>query len=223
MPVNGFMETFAYIAAGCILAYLFGSLPSAVWVGQAFFGIDVRDYGSGNAGATNTFRVLGKKWGVLVMIMDLAKGYTAATLPWVLVAIDIIPYDDVILFQLLFGLFSVIGHVFPVFSQFKGGKGIATLFGMVLAIHPVVALICLMVFVAVLLTSRFVSLGSMIGTLSFPILLLLPKFNPEEPALIVFGFLMFGVVVFTHQKNIKRLIKGEESKANIRLRKRPAG
>ena len=158
------METFAYIAAGCILAYLFGSLPSAVWVGQAFFGIDVRDYGSGNAGATNTFRVLGKKWGVLVMIMDLAKGYTAATLPWVLVAIDIIPYDDVILFQLLFGLFSVIGHVFPVFSQFKGGKGIATLFGMVLAIHPVVALICLMVFVAVLLTSRFVSLGSMIGT-----------------------------------------------------------
>ena len=217
------METFAYIAAGCILAYLFGSLPSAVWVGQAFFGIDVRDYGSGNAGATNTFRVLGKKWGVLVMIMDLAKGYTAATLPWVLVAIDIIPYDDVILFQLLFGLFSVIGHVFPVFSQFKGGKGIATLFGMVLAMHPVVALICLLVFVAVLLTSRFVSLGSMIGTLSFPILLLLPKFNPEEPALIVFGFLMFGVVVFTHQKNIKRLIKGEESKANIRLRKRPAG
>ncbi len=214
------METLAFIILGCLLAYLFGSIPSAVWVGQAFFGIDIRDYGSGNAGATNTFRVLGKKWGVLVMLMDLVKGYTAATLPWIMVSMNVIPYDDVILYQLLCGMFSVVGHVFPVFSQFRGGKGIATLFGMVLAIHPIVALLCLLIFLVVLLTSRFVSLGSMIGTLCFPILLLLPRFNPEEPALIVFGFLMFGVVIFTHQKNIRRLLKGQESKANIRIRRR---
>jgi len=213
------METLALIAVGCMVAYILGSIPSAVWVGQAFFGIDIREYGSGNAGATNSFRVLGKKWGVLVMLMDLVKGYTAATLPWILVSLNAIPYDDVILFQLLYGMFSVIGHVFPVFSQFRGGKGIATIFGMVLAIHPIVALICLLVFLLVLFTSKFVSLGSMIGTLSFPILLLLPRFNPEEPALIIFGFLMFGIVVFTHQKNIRRLLKGQESKANIRIRR----
>jgi glycerol-3-phosphate acyltransferase PlsY len=200
-------------------AYLLGSIPSAVWYGQAFFGIDIRDYGSGNAGASNTFRVLGKKAGSVVMAIDILKGWTATSLPFFLVFWNSIPADDLILYQLLHGVASVLGHVFPIYVGFKGGKGVATLFGMVLAIQLDVALLCVAIFILVVLLSKYISLGSMIGTLAFPILLMLPKYNPEEPALIIFGFAMFAIVLLTHQKNIRRMIKGEESKANIKIRK----
>lgn len=201
-------------------AYLLGSIPSAVWYGQAFFGIDVRDYGSGNAGATNTFRVLGKKAGSIVMALDILKGWTATSLAWFLIFWNTIPADDLILYQLLHGVAAILGHVFPVYARFKGGKGVATLFGMVLAIHLNVALLCVGIFVLVVLLSKYVSLGSMIGTLAFPVLLLFPRFNPEEPALVIFGFAMFAIVMLTHQKNIRRMLKGEESKARIKLRKK---
>lgn len=197
-----------------------GSIPSAVWYGQAFFGIDVRDYGSGNAGATNTFRVLGKKAGSIVMALDILKGWTATSLAWFLIFWNTIPADDLILYQLLHGVAAILGHVFPVYARFKGGKGVATLFGMVLAIHLNVALLCVGIFVLVVLLSKYVSLGSMIGTLAFPVLLLFPRFNPEEPALVIFGFAMFAIVMLTHQKNIRRMLKGEESKARIKLRKK---
>lgn len=203
-----------------LLAYLIGSIPSAVWYGEAFFGIDVRDYGSGNAGATNTFRVLGKRAGIVVMALDIFKGWTATTLAFFLVLWDVIPADDLILYQLLHGVSAVLGHVFPIYVKFKGGKGIATLFGMVLAIQLNVALLCVAIFALVVLLSRYVSLGSMIGTLAFPVLLMMPRFNPEEPALVIFGFMMFALVMLTHQKNLRRMLKGEESKTNIRIRKR---
>jgi glycerol-3-phosphate acyltransferase PlsY len=199
---------------------MIGSLPTSVWLGEAYFGIDVRDYGSGNAGATNTFRVLGKRAGAIVMIVDVFKGWTATSLALLLYYLDAIPYDYIIHFKLLFGILAVVGHIFPVYVNFKGGKGVATLLGMVLSIHLEAALLCILIFFIVLLTSKYVSLGSMIAALAFPILLLIPRFNPEEPLLIVFGFILFAIVVLTHQKNIVRLINGEESRANIRLRRK---
>ncbi len=214
------LESIFFVLLTITAAYLLGSIPSAVWYGQAFFGIDVRDYGSGNAGATNTFRVLGKKAGTIVMAIDILKGWTASSIPWFLVFWGAIPLDDLVLYQLLHGVAAVLGHVFPIYANFKGGKGVATLFGMVLAIHLNVALLCVGIFILVVLLSKYVSLGSMIGTLAFPVLLLLPRFNPEEPALIIFGFAMFAIVTLTHQKNIRRMLKGEESKANIKLRRK---
>ncbi len=208
------------IIAGFVMAYLLGSLPTSVWLGEAFFGIDVRDYGSGNAGATNTFRVLGRRAGSIVMLVDILKGWTATSLALLLYFMGVIPFENLLMYKLLFGILSVVGHIFPVYVGFKGGKGVATLLGMVLAIHTEAALLCMLIFFVVLLTSRYVSLGSMIAALAFPILLLLPRFSPDDPMMIVFGFIMFAIVIITHQKNIVRLINGEESRTNIRLRKK---
>lgn len=179
---------------------------------------DVREHGSGNAGATNTFRVLGKKAGSLVLVMDIAKGLLAASLVWLLpkgwVLTDSVQFVNL---QLLFGLLSVVGHIFPVFSGFKGGKGIATLLGMVLAIHLVPALVCLALFVALLLLTKYVSLSSIIATVSFPLLLIF-IFKADEPLFLAFGVSAAIMVVLTHQKNIKRLVEGNENKANIKIR-----
>lgn len=200
-----------------LAAYLIGSVPTAVWLGKAYYGIDVRQHGSGNAGATNTFRVLGKKPGTIVMLVDIFKGWTATSLAGLLVLLDVIPAEHLVIYKLAMGVLSVVGHIFPVYVGFKGGKGVATLLGMMLAIHPVAALICLGVFVVVLLLSKYVSLGSMLAALTFPLVLLLPRFQPENPVLIIFGFAVFVMVVLTHRKNINRLVNGVESKAKINL------
>lgn len=200
-----------------IAAYLIGSICTGVWVGKAYYGIDIRQHGSGNSGATNTFRVLGKKPGAAVMLIDIFKGWTATSLAGFLIIFNAVPADQFVVYQLIFGALAVLGHIFPVYERFEGGKGVATLLGMMLAIQPLVALMCIIVFVVVLFTSRYVSLGSMVAALAFPILLLLPRFHPDNPILIVFGFVIFAVVVLTHRKNINRLLQGEESKANIHL------
>ncbi|MFD2512692.1 glycerol-3-phosphate 1-O-acyltransferase PlsY [Pontibacter locisalis] len=205
------------IAVLFIAAYLIGSISTAVWLGKAYYGIDIRHHGSGNSGATNTFRVLGKKPGTIVMLIDIFKGWLATSLAGLLVIFDVIAADNLVYFQLVMGALAVVGHIFPVYERFKGGKGVATLLGMMLAIQPEVALMCMVIFVIVLFTSRYVSLGSMIAALAFPILLLLPRFHPDNPILIIFGFILFAVVVLTHRKNINRLIAGQESKANITL------
>ncbi|MCC9136478.1 glycerol-3-phosphate 1-O-acyltransferase PlsY [Pontibacter silvestris] len=205
------------IAIMFIAAYLIGSISTAVWVGQAYYGVDIRQHGSGNSGATNTFRVLGKKPGTAVMLIDIFKGWTATSLAGFLIIFNAIEPDKLVVFQLILGALAVIGHIFPVYENFKGGKGVATLLGMMLAIQTEVALMCMVIFIVVLLTSKYVSLGSMIAALSFPILLLLPRFQPDNPILIIFGFIIFAVVVLTHRKNINRLLQGEESKANIKL------
>lgn len=209
-----------FIVCSIVIAYLIGSIPSAVWLGRTFYGIDVRDYGSGNAGATNTFRVLGKKAGSIVMLADVFKGWAATSFAVILTHLDAISTDNLILFKLLLGVLAVVGHIYPIYVNFKGGKGVATLLGMGLSIHLEAALLCILIFVIVFLASRYVSLGSMVATLAFPILLLIPRFNPEEPLLVIFGFVLFAIVVLTHQKNIVRLINGEENRANIRLRKK---
>ncbi len=214
-----------YIVLASLLAYLIGAIPTAVWIGKYFFGKDVRDYGSGNAGATNTFRVLGKTAGICVMIIDIAKGFFATYLATLMVSEGIVSLNDLILskdifYKLIFGSLAVMGHIFPVYVGFRGGKGVATLLGMMLAINALITLMCVAIFVVVLLLSQYVSLGSLLATLAFPLLLLIPRFAPEDPVLIVFGFLMFVVVAITHQKNITKLLNGQENKTVLRLRKK---
>ncbi|RRB03836.1 glycerol-3-phosphate 1-O-acyltransferase PlsY [Larkinella rosea] len=210
------------IIATTLLAYMLGSIPTAVWYGEGFFGLDIRQYGSGNAGATNTFRVLGKRAGTIVMLIDVLKGYTATILSSLLWYFDVIGTHEILTFKLVFGLVAVIGHVFPVWADFKGGKGVASLLGMVLAIHPEVAAVCIGIFLVVVIASQYVSLGSMMAALAFPVLLLLRAFGQKEhPLLIVFGVLVFLFVVLTHQKNITRLLNGEENRTRlIKFRKK---
>ena len=196
-----------------VLAYLIGSIPTSVWVSKRFFNIDIRDYGSGNAGATNTYRVLGAKWGTFVMIADMLKAVVAVKLVFFLpAAFD----NDVYLvnMQLGLGLAAVLGHIFPIWAEFRGGKGVATLFGMVLGIQPNVALLCIAVFLLVLYLTRFVSLSSILASIAFPIFILV-IFNEPEKLYRVFAITVAMLVLLTHQKNIGRLLKGSESKAPI--------
>jgi glycerol-3-phosphate acyltransferase PlsY len=132
-----------YSLSALVAAYLFGSIPTAVWIGQAFYGIDVREYGSGNAGATNTFRVLGKSAGIAVMTLDIFKGWTATNLAYLIGLSVTGPQHSVqfVNYQLALGIIAVMGHLFPIFAGFRGGKGIATLFGMILAVHAQAALL----------------------------------------------------------------------------------
>mgnify|MGYP000041093337 FL=1 len=196
-----------------ILAYLIGSVPTSVWVSNRFFGIDIRDYGSGNAGATNVYRVLGSRWGTFVMIMDMLKGMAAVQLTWLLPAY----IDQDIQFQNLqtgLGLAAVLGHIFPIWADFRGGKGVATVFGMVLGISPITAVGCVAVFLIVLYLTRFVSLSSILASVAFPVFILV-IFNVDNPLYRVFAISVALIVLLTHQKNIGRLLRGEESKAPI--------
>ena len=196
-----------------VLAYLIGSIPSSVWVSQYFFKIDIRDYGSGNAGATNTYRVLGPKWGTIVMVTDMLKGIAAVKLALLLPAYA----DNEINLQNLqtgLGLAAVMGHIFPIWADFRGGKGVATLFGLVLGISPWTALSCVGVFMLVLYLTRFVSLSSILASVAFPVFILI-IFNVENPAYRVFAIAVALMVLLTHQKNIGRLLRGDESKVPI--------
>ena len=193
-----------------ILAYLIGSIPTAVWISKSFFGIDIRDYGSGNAGATNTFRILGSKWGSLVMLVDVTKGLIGTSL------YIFIPYylnNELARtnFMIALGMMAILGHIFPIFANFRGGKGVATLLGMALAIQPMVALICCGVFLITLLSTRFVSLSSMLAGVAFMVLILF-IFNERETVYRLFAIIVALMVVITHQKNISRLLKGTENK-----------
>lgn len=209
-----------YIVLGIIVAYLIGSIPTAVWYSKAFFNLDVRKFGSGNAGATNTLRVLGKKAGMIVMAIDLLKGFIATKGAYFLMQLGVISEGKLELWMLVFGLGAALGHIFPVYAKFKGGKGVATLLGMILAINLTIALICIITFFIVLVISKYVSLGSMLAALAFPIAFLMPKFKPDEPLAIIFAFGLSSIVVITHQKNIRRLINGEENKTIISLKKK---
>lgn len=196
-----------------VVAYLIGSIPTAVWTSKGFFDIDIREYGSGNAGATNTYRVLGPKWGTFVMIVDMLKALVAVKLAFFL------PTEmqgDFYLtnMQLALGLSAVIGHIFPVWAEFRGGKGVASLFGMVLGIQPNVALCCVAIFIIVLYATRWVSLSSILASIAFPIFILF-IFNEPETLYRVFAIVVALLVLFTHQKNINRIIKGDENKLPI--------
>lgn len=209
-----------YLFGIVILAYLFGSIPTAVWFGQAFYGVDVREYGSGNAGATNTFRVLGKKAGIIVMLVDIFKGWTATNLPHLLDSSIVGTTDSIsfVNFQLALGVIAVLGHLFPIFAGFRGGKGVATLFGMVIAIQPMAALCCVTVFLICLMISNYVSLSSISAGFTFPISLAL-IIKTTVPSVMLYAIAICILILITHQKNIERLLKGKESK--IYLFKKP--
>jgi len=193
-----------------ILSYLAGSIPSAVWAGRIFHGIDIREHGSGNAGATNTIRVLGWKTGVPVLVFDLAKGWFAASLP---VFLNAAPAgsQQITVLQIACGVSAIIGHVFPVFAGFRGGKGVATTFGVLLALYPLLTLSCAGIFLVVLLISNYVSLSSMISGIMFPVLLL-TVFHTPSLLLKIFSVVIAIALVVTHRKNIGRLVRGEEKK-----------
>lgn len=199
-----------------LVAYLFGSIPTAVWLGQSFYGVDVREYGSGNAGATNTFRVLGGKAGVAVMIIDILKGWTATNLAYFIGVSVTGPTSSVLFinYQLALGVIAVMGHLFPLFAGFRGGKGVATLFGMVLAVHLQAALLCVGMFISVLMLTRYVSLGSILAGFTFPFSIVFVFHTPYK-SLLLYGMCICVLILVTHQKNIERLLKGKESKINL--------
>jgi glycerol-3-phosphate acyltransferase PlsY len=204
------------IAILIVLAYLLGSLPTAVLISKKIFGIDIREHGSGNAGATNTFRILGSKAGCVVMFVDMLKGFLAVKLalfspfPWTSV-----PFMNL---EVFLGLAAVVGHIFPIWAEFRGGKGIATLFGMILSIQPLVAVSLALVFVLMLFVTRYVSLSSITASIAFPLLILF-IFNAHELSYQLFAIATAFLVVLTHYKNISRLISGNESKVPL-FRKR---
>lgn len=199
-----------------VIAYMIGSIPTSVWVSRYFFGVDIRDYGSGNAGATNTYRVLGAKWGTFVMVVDVLKGVMAASL-YLLLPSSYLGAEHELYrtnFQIGLGLAAILGHIFPLWADFKGGKGVATVFGMVLAIQPIVAVCCVGVFIVVLYLTRFVSLSSILASIAFPIFLLV-IFRETVPLYRIFAIAVALLVILTHQKNINKLLNGNESKARI--------
>ncbi|MCX6324880.1 MAG: glycerol-3-phosphate 1-O-acyltransferase PlsY [Sphingobacteriales bacterium] len=196
-----------------IIAYLIGSIPTALMISRHFFGIDIRDYGSGNMGATNTFRVLGSRFGTFVMVCDILKGMWAVSL-FVFLPHYLSNELDRTNFMIGLGLAAVLGHIFPVFAQFKGGKGVATLLGMIIALQPVVAVCCVGVFLVVLYFTRYVSLSSILGAIMLPISVLW-IWNEHEVMYRVFALLVAFMVVLTHQKNIGRILRGVESRVPI--------
>lgn len=196
-----------------ILAYLLGSIPTAVWLGNIKYGIDVREHGSKNAGATNTFRVLGKKPGIIVLIIDIIKGVLASLLPH-LILMNKIPLDEVIEIQIVSSILAVFGHVFPLFANFKGGKGVATSLGVIIGLHPAAAGLCLSIFLIVFISSNYVSLGAIIAALFFPFILFF-VFHQTLIWLTIFSILLSFAVILAHRKNIGRLLKGEENKMRL--------
>ncbi|HOZ82062.1 MAG TPA: glycerol-3-phosphate 1-O-acyltransferase PlsY [Bacteroidia bacterium] len=200
-----------------LAAYLFGSIPSAVWIGKVFFNTDVREYGSGNAGATNTFRVLGPKAGVPVLLMDIAKGWMAVQLATYFG--EYMPAtQQFINFKLTLGAAALLGHIFPVFAGFRGGKGVATLLGILWGVNPPAAVICMGVFLLFFLTTGYVSLGSMAAAVSFPFIVMW-WLNETVTSMNVFAIAVPILVLVTHQKNIERLLKKTESRVYLFRRK----
>lgn len=196
---------------GLFIAYIFGSLPSAVLIGKRFYNIDVREYGSGNAGATNTFRVLGKKAGTVVLVMDVLKGFLAVKLAYVVGDYRVLSESpEFIDYELALGVCALLGHIFPLFAGFRGGKGVATMLGLLIAIHWQAALVCVLVFLIVLLLSGYVSLGSMVAGLFFPIIIMV--FYSTNSSINIFSVVVAILILVTHQRNIERLLAGEESR-----------
>ncbi len=194
-------------------AYLMGSIPTSVWIGKYFYGIDVRDHGSKNAGATNTFRVLGPKAGIPVFIIDVVKGWAP-----VFIARNVMQVfpdsSDNFLIPIILGIVAVFGHIFPVFAKFKGGKGVATMLGISIALHPIAAGICAGLFLIVLIITKYVSLGSLLAGIFFPLLINFILGTPSI-SLMIFSVLASVTIVITHQKNIMRLVTASENKTYL--------
>jgi len=201
-----------------LLAYLTGAIPTSIWVGKVFFQIDIRDHGSGNAGASNTMRTLGLKAGIPVLIFDILKGWLAVSYARVF---HVYPLgsEALVNFSLLLGFVAVLGHIFPVYAGFRGGKGVATIFGVLLALHPLGTLCGGGVFLVFLLTTRYFSVGSMMAGISFPVWIIL-VFKSPHTLLNIFSLIVAAGLIITHRKNIVRLWNGNENRADFLFRKK---
>lgn len=208
-----------YIYLYLLLAYLIGAISTSIWIGKIFFKKDIRKMGSGNAGATNTFRAFGKTAGVIVLLIDIGKGTFAVLLPVILSRIssnDLIPrmiFSDH--YQLLLGLGAALGHIYPIYEKFKGGKGVATLFGVILGIDLLIAGMCAATFIIAFIISRKVSVGSLIASVAFAVSFIIIN-NPWQFFDNLMALVYPSLVFYTHRANIMRLIKGEEPNFSFR-------
>ncbi|MBT5858522.1 MAG: glycerol-3-phosphate 1-O-acyltransferase PlsY [Flavobacteriales bacterium] len=203
-----------------LLAYLTGAFPSAVWVGKTFYKKDVREYGSGNAGATNTFRVLGKGAGIPVLMMDVLKGWISVNYIY-FITDGCNPFSETVTssqfeIQLALGIAAVIGHLFPIYTGFRGGKGIATLLGLLIGLNYIAAIVSIVVFAIVFLISKYVSLGSILASIAFPFVVFIILDDKDvNSSLEIFSVFVPILTLITHQKNIERLVRGEENKVKF--------
>jgi glycerol-3-phosphate acyltransferase PlsY len=200
-----------------LAAYLIGSIPTSVWIGRRFYSTDVREHGSGNAGATNTLRTLGKKAGLVVLLIDIFKGWLAVAL--VVLSTYQSGSSERIHLEVAMGFAAILGHIFPIYVGFKGGKGVATTMGIIIGISPIIALLCIVVFAIVLIVSHYVSLASILAVASFPFWII-TVFKSHYSGfvyswLIAFSILLPLVMVIMHRKNISRLLKREESELKL--------
>jgi len=207
-----------YISLIIIGAYLLGSIPSAVWIGKAAKGVDVREHGSKNAGTTNTMRVLGVKTGIPVLLIDVFKGFAAVMLIRLLPAFE--PGTNAFVnIQLTLGAAAVLGHVFPIFAGFRGGKGVATIVGILFALHWQATLVAIVIFFISLFISKYVSLSSLMMGISYPVSAII-IFQTDSMSLKIFSIIVSILLIITHRKNIHRLLHGNESKATFLFKKK---
>lgn len=202
------------LLSGFLIAYLLGSIPTAVWIGTWFYGVDVRNEGSGNAGATNTIRVLGAKAGIPVVVVDILKGYFAVWLMQYFIPEDT-SREVTTYYEIAAGLLAVIGHALPVFAGFRGGKGVATLLGVGIALYGMAVLVSVGVFFLTAALTRYISLGSMLAGIAFPLVVIF-YFKVLNPGLIGLSIFAAAFLLWTHRKNIKRLLKGEETRFSFK-------
>jgi glycerol-3-phosphate acyltransferase PlsY len=201
-----------YLITG-IVAYLLGSIPTAVWIGKMWLNVDVREHGSKNAGATNSFRVLGKKAGIVVLVIDVSKGILSTVFPLALISLYPSYSESLELLRIEAAVIAIIGHIFPVFAQFRGGKGVATSLGVIIGVQPIAAAICLGSFLIVFILSKYVSLGSICAAILFPVTVFF--LEPNSVVNFWFSVVLSAGVIFAHKKNIVRLMNGSENKMNL--------
>lgn len=221
---NTMVITYYCIVTLFIFAYLLGSIPSAVWIGKRYYGVDVREYGSKNAGTTNVLRVLGTRAAVPVFAIDFLKGFIAVSI------FSLLKYDTsipsgawIVNLKILAVFVAVLGHIFPVFANFRGGKGVATVLGAVTGIQPNIALLCFAVWCVVLMLWQYVSLASIVAGCAFPIFVSIFSssiyvrhgLSHTSISFLVFSFVVAIALVWTHRKNVGRLLDGTESKVDI--------
>jgi len=211
------MNQYVYYGLGVLLAYLVGSIPSAVWIGKGLYGIDVREHGSGNAGATNVIRILGYKAGIPVMLLDILKGWLAVQVVFLFPDLEL-SADGMTYLKIACAAAAVLGHIFPVYVGFRGGKGVGTLAGVAIALYPIALLFSLGIFILSLVITRYVSLSSILAGIVFPFVVIFIT-REQNIGLICLSLTVAIFIPVTHRKNIKRLLKGEENKFLFRRKK----
>jgi len=203
-----------------LLSYFLGSIPGALWSAKGLHGVDIRNYGSKNAGATNAFRVVGWPAGVLATVVDMGKGYLAAGVVATFIRIDPLPElsllggDEATVVALIAGFAAILGHMFPIFARFQGGKGVNTAAGILFALTPLTMLYTVLVFAAVLFSSRYVSLASITGAVAFPTIVAIRRYAlgaDLDPTVLLFGIVLGLAIIVAHQSNIRRLLEGTEN------------